>query len=301
MKEQTRKPRFKRVKPPAFVLMERDRRIIELVHEYRLLSSSQITALIGEGSLQQILRRLQLLYHGRFLDRPRTQVIDIIRDPGSKPIVYALGSAGAKLLGTRQPKVPKLQFLNHALAVSGVLVSFAASCRRHGSVRVIPWSEILATKAPEATRKKRLPESWAARVPRYGRLGVTPDAIFGLHYLDRPEGSNRAYFFLEVDRGTMPVVRRSLVESSVYRKLLAYHATATEELHTKNLGIRSFRVLTVTKSPERKRIPSLLDAANKLPSLQGLFLFTDEASLLAEDALTHGWLSGRRETVSLLL
>ncbi len=299
MKEPKRKPRFKRVKPPTFVLTERDHKIIEFVHEYRLLSSNQITALLGEGSSQQIIRRLQILYHARFLDRPRTQIIDIVRDPGSKPMVYALGRAGAKLLETRPPKIPKLQFLNHALAVSGVLVAFAASCRKHGNVRLIPWSEILETKAPEATRRKRLPDSWAARVPRYGRVGVTPDSIFGLHYLDMPEGSNRAYFFLEVDRGTMPVVRRSLAETSVYRKLLAYHATATEELHTKCLGIKSFRVLTVTKSPERKRLGSLLAATGKLPSLQGLFLFTDEASLVADDALTHAWMNGRREEVQL--
>jgi hypothetical protein len=207
-KEQKRRPRFRRVRPRPFVLTERDRRIVELVHEYRLLSSLQIAALLGDGSQQQLLRRLQLLYHGRFLDRPRTQVIDIVHNPGSRPMAYALGSAGASLLGVRPPKIPKLQYLNHALSVSGVLVAFTVSCRKHGDVRIIPWSEILETKVPEATRKKRSPDSWGVRVPNYGRVGVTPDAIFGLHYLDRPEGANKVYFFLEVDRGTMPIVRR---------------------------------------------------------------------------------------------
>jgi hypothetical protein len=34
-------------------------------------------------------------------------------------------------------------------------------------------------------------------------------------------------------------------------------------------------------------------------SLQGLFLFTDEASLLAGDALTHEWVNGRGERLAL--
>ena len=69
---------------------------------------------------------------------------------------------------------------------------------------------------------------------------MTPDAIFGLHYLHKPEGANRAYFFLEVDRGTMPVVRRSLKETSIYRKLLAYHATAANELQVQHFGFKAF-------------------------------------------------------------
>jgi hypothetical protein len=63
--------------------------------------------------------------------------------------------------------------------------------------------------------------------------------------------------------------------------------------------MRAFRVLTVTKSPERKRIVSLVAAAGKLPSLQGLFLFTDEKSLLVGDALMHQWTTGRGERVKL--
>lgn len=293
-----RLPRFRRVKPRPFVLTARDREVLDLVNEHRLLTSAQIAALLGETSTH-LLRRLQLLYHARFLDRPRTQIEDLIRNPGSRPMIYALGSAGAELLGVKVPKVPKLQFLDHALAVSAVIVAFTLACRAKGTVRVIPWSEILESKVPEETRRKRTPDSWQVRLPGQGPLGVAPDAIFGLHYLDRPDGANRAYFFLEVDRGTMPVVRRSLKESSVYRKLLAYHATATSEIQVRHFGFKAFRVLTVTKSPDRKRLKSLLEAAGMLPSLQGIFLFCDEASLLAGDALAQEWVNGRGEGVVL--
>jgi hypothetical protein len=293
-----RLPRFRRVKPRPFVLTARDREILGLVHEHRLLTSAQISALLGETSTH-LLRRLQLLYHARFLDRPRTQIEDLIRNPGSRPMIYALGSAGAELLGVKVPKVPKLQFLDHALSVSAAIVAFTLACRAKGTVRVIPWSEILESKVPEETRRKRTPDSWQVRLPGHGPLGVAPDAIFGLHYLDRPEGANRAYFFLEVDRGTMPVVRRSLKETSVYRKLLAYHATATGEIQVHHFGFKAFRVLTVTKSPDRKRLKSLLEAAGMLPSLQGIFLFTDETSLLAGNAVEHCWTNGKGQELTL--
>lgn len=293
-----RLPRFRRVKPRAFILTPRDRQIIELVEEHRVLSSVQIASLLDDPS-PHVLRRLQLLYHARFLERPRTQIEDLVRQPGSRPMAYALGSAGASLLGVPTPKIPGLQYLDHALSVSAVLVALAVSCRRHGSVRFVPWREILEEKVPEETRRSRTPDTWRVRVGTGETIGVTPDAIFGLHFLDRPEGANRAYFFLEVDRGTMPVVRRSLKETSIYRKLQAYHATAATGLHTRHLGFKAFRVLTVTRSPERKRLASMVEAAKLLPGLQGLFLFTDEASLLAGDALGHEWVNGRGEGTGL--
>ncbi len=292
-----RLPRFKRVKPPPFVLTERDRRIVELVHEYRLLSSDQVIALLGDGSAQQILRRLQLLYHGRFLERPRSQIADFLRAPGSRPMVYALGSAGAALLGVKIPKQIGLEFIDHTLAVSSVLVSFTLACRERRDIRVIPWREILEEKVLEETRRKKQPDSWRVRLPGGATVGVTPDAIFGLHYLTKPEGANRSWFFLEVDRGTMPVVRRRLTETSVYRKILAYHATAAEGLQTELFGMKTFRVLTVTTG--EKRLASLVEAAKKLPSLHGMFLFAEEEILSAADAVACSWRNGRDETVNL--
>jgi len=294
-----RRPRFRRVKPRPFVLTPRDRRIVELVAEYRILSSEQIVALVGEGSSQVILRRLSLLFHGRYLERPRSQIEDLLRFTGSRPIAYALGTAGATLLGLKPPKPVKLPFVDHTLGVSSVLVAFTLSCREHGNVRVIPWREILAEKVPEERRRKKEPDAWKVRLSDGGAVGVKPDAIFGLHYLDKSEGANRAYFFLEVDRGTMPVMRAGLSQTSVYRKLLAYHATAAAGLQTSLFGIKNFRVLTVTRSPEKRRLASLVDAAGKLPSLQGLFLFGEEKTLLGGDVLTSEWISGKKESVVL--
>jgi hypothetical protein len=87
-----RRPRYRRVAPserPSFRLQARDREIISLVHDYRLIPSGHIQQLV-EGSDQRILRRLQALFHTRYLDR-------ISRGHNAEPL-YALDDAGADLL-----------------------------------------------------------------------------------------------------------------------------------------------------------------------------------------------------------
>jgi hypothetical protein len=101
-------------------------------------------------------------------------------------------------------------------------------------------------QAPEGTRRRRNPFGWQVVVHHNGEnhtVGVIPDKIFGLHFMDKPEGRNKAYFFLEIDRGTMPVFRKSLhhKQSSFFAKLLAYYQTWQQDLHTKHYGFNRTR------------------------------------------------------------
>src|ERR1022692_3204347 len=94
---ESRLPRFKRTSAvEAMELTERDREIIRLVRRFRFVRSSHICSLIP-GSQQQLLRRLKLLYHHGFLERPRAQ-IDYYQKGGSHHMVYGLGSKGAAFL-----------------------------------------------------------------------------------------------------------------------------------------------------------------------------------------------------------
>src|SRR5258708_2434392 len=93
----SRLPRFKRVSPVAPIqLTERERDIIRLVHRHRFLRSRQIVSLMG-GSEQQVVRRLQILFHHGYLERPRAQ-IQYYERGGSRAIAYGLGSKGGVLL-----------------------------------------------------------------------------------------------------------------------------------------------------------------------------------------------------------
>ncbi len=230
--------------------------------------------------------------------------IDFYSRVGSKPMVYALGNKGADLLAELY-HVPRGKFdLDHTLLVADFMVAIEASCRPAGTVKMIRSSEILE-QALEVTRRRRAPLKWNVTCTHRGQaltLGVIPDKMFGLHFTDRPEGKNKAYFFLEADRATMPVFRSDLRQTSFYRKMLAYHETWKQAIHTKVYGFKNFRVLSVTSSPQR--VQNLIEANKQLNDGQGsrMFLFADEKALQATgDPLALSWLNGRdAERVRLL-
>jgi Replication-relaxation len=255
-----------------------------------------------DGSPQAILRRLNLLYHHGFLDR--------LKEHSPSPMVYALGNKGAKVLerlfGISQGKIdwtvknneidPVSLFRNHTLLVADFMVRLEAACKKRGDVKIIRPEEIVE-HSPEETKERQNPLGWSVTVYREGEkinLGVVPDKIFGLHVLSRPEGRNKAYFFLEADRGTMPVMRKGLKQTSFFRKFLAYHETWQQELHTKLFNIKNFRVLTVTSTPER--IKNMIAANREINNGEGsnLFLFTSqEAMETCENTFALQWRNGR--------
>jgi hypothetical protein len=235
---------------------------------------------------------LQRLYHHGYLERPRAQ-IDYYYQGGSRSIVYGLGHVGAALL-KRELNLPfhrldwsaknqelKRLFLEHALLTADVMVAFELACRQHGDMRLISADEISLSAE---TRQKREPFHWHVIAKHQLNLNAQPDRVFALEFPDR----SRAYFFLEADRATMPVIRTDFEKSSFYRKLLAYEATWTQNVHRSRFGFNRFRVLTVTTSAER--VKHLIEACRQLERGQGLFLFTDLASLMAHgDILTLPW------------
>ena len=307
---QTRRPRFERAPMRRMVLTPRDLDILRAVYRHRLLRSTQLIVLL-DGSRQAMLRRLQLLFHHGYLDRPQMQLDWYVR--GSEPLVYALGNRGAEVLeteselrrggvrwDTKNRNVSRV-FLHHTLAVAEVMVAFEVACRSRESVQFIRPEEVLAA-APVETRCLRLPFRWQVEVRVEGkphRLGVEPDRVFGLRFEDKPENRRHAFFFLEADRGTMPVRREGLAQTSFLRKLICYQEAWRQGIHRKHLGIPNFRVLTVTAS--RERVGHLVEACRSLPGGRSrLFLFTDQGALGREDILTHAWMNGRGEVVPLL-
>jgi hypothetical protein len=291
---QSRLPRFKRTSIVVpMQLTERDRDIIRLIHRHRFLRSHQIIALLG-GSSQQLSRRLKLLYHHGYLERPRAQ-IQYYERGGSKSIAYGLGNKGGALLkqelgiavhpdswGEKNHVIGRV-YLEHALFVADVMASFELACRKRGDVQLL-YEDQLGLPVEKQSFQ------WHVKMQNGLKLGVIPDRVFALEYLDQNGQVQRAYFFLEADRGTMPVVRRTLAQTSFRRKLLAYEATWTQKIHQRNLGIHRFRVLAVTTSVAR--VKSLVDACSQLKRGHGLFLFAGR-EILSGDMFSPVWQTGR--------
>ena len=276
-----RHPRFRRAEKFApMKLTSRDAKILRMVNRHRFLRSHQIADLVG-GSRQQILRRLQRLYHNGYVERPACQ-LDYYQQPGSRSIAYGLGSRGAahlrrvdhspfsRLDWTPRNRSVKRLFLEHALMVSDIMVALEIACRKRGNVRLLIEDEI---PLPATTRTKRAPFQWTVSGSGKEKLGVIPDRVFTLEHRENGE---RILCFLEADRGTMPVERTNNDASSIMRKLQAYALTWKAGIHRSRFGTSRIRVLTVTSS--ESRCQNIRCAASAVSGGRGIFLQTDITS-----------------------
>lgn len=298
-----RQPRFRRAE--NFTPMEltaRDAEILRVVNRHRFLRSHQIADLVT-GSRQQVLRRLQKLYHHGYVERPTCQ-LDYYQRAGSRSIAYGLASRGAahlrrtdnisfsRLDWTSRNRAVKRLFLEHALMVSDFMVSLEIACRKRDDVRLLIEDEI---PLPAATHKERDPFHWTVAVSGKEKLRVIPDRVFALEFADERE---RILCFLEADRGTMPIHRLRHDASSFERKFAAYEAAWTQGIPRSRFGYSRVRVLTVTNSQER--VSNLCKSGAGFRRGRGIFLFAYADSLLTStDLLDFRWQTIENDAKSL--
>jgi DNA-binding Lrp family transcriptional regulator len=303
-----RRPRFRRAsEPPAFRLTDDDIEIVRQLARHRFLRSSHVAALVGR-SLDRTNDRLLRLFHAGYLDRPRAQ-LDYYPNSGSAPMVYALADRGARLLierdgvafanveWSRKNREAGRPFIEHQLETIDFYVALQCATRDRPGVRIIHAAE-LAAKIVDQTINPHNPFSLRARLTHNGILrdiAVVPDLAFGLAL---PDGSRRC-FMVEIDRGTMPVVRTDYAQTSFERKMRGYLAAYAAKQHEKKFGWKAFRVLTITTDDTRKR--SMVEALAKIrvPHSPGptLFWFLTHPELAAFDPLAQPWQDGTGRNV----
>ena len=294
-----RLPRFRRAREEirAFKLTLRDLEIMREVARHRFLTSSQICVLVA-GASAQILRRLQLLYHSGYLDRPMCQ-LDYFGKGGSRPMVYGLGSRGAGTLrqkydlpfarmdwDTKNKNAGRV-FLEHALMTADALIAFELACNATGGrMRFHSVESLVSEQAAKGLRHEQL-QRW--RVVMNGKQqSLIPDAVFMLEDADPAGGTNRRLCFVEADRGTMPLVRSRGAASCVERKLRLYAQLWKQGRFTEKLGVNRVQVFIITQSAVR--VANTLEAFAELPIGRGLFQFGDIETLSrAESALNYPW------------
>ena len=241
-----RRPHFTRRDPPPVSLTDDDIAMIRFIAEGRLRRMTDICKFMSHRPAKKIVERVGVLFHNAYVDRPSAQR-DYYRANARRPAyIYALGNRGKELLaeldGVEPPKTDLTRanreigrpFIHHRLLIADVLTAFKfATQARSGLVRFIEPAEILA-RAPEATRHLDNPWKWKAKVPTPGGAmidaALVPDAIFGLDFVAERK---RFYFMLEADRATMPIWRSNLLQTSMYRKFLTYHAGHKAGFHTR--------------------------------------------------------------------
>lgn len=289
-----RKPRFQRVADaPSLVLTSRDLEIFKVVGRHRFIQSHHLLRLFP-GSRQHLIRRLGKLFHAGFLARPHAQLW--ISDKIAPSLACCLTLQGRNLLRERSslpvPSVPRLRAtaaalsLAHSLRLTDVLVALEASAaQRNISFQwPVEWPSMVVEENRRAHQLQ-----WSVTLQRDQstfRTLLIPDGAFSLQ---ASRGETR-YFVLEVDRGTMPVSRRKLVQSSFQRKIMAYQETRRQGVLWKKFQAPAFRVLVVAESRRRLAALQLATASSFKRGESTMFLFAVAAELLAQPvALTHVW------------
>lgn len=305
----TRRARFQRQDPPPLRLTSDDLAILRHVAEHRFLRSTHLTALLNRPA-KKIVERLSALYHNAYLDRPRAQ-LDYYATAGSTPFVYALGNKGADVLAgldgrpranidwtTKNRSAGRL-FIDHTLMIANLMIALELATRRRSDVRLIGPRE-LHSLLPASARTAPHPWTLTAKIKYKGKTveaKVIPDKVFGLEFRDT---GKRCYFFVEADRGTMPIRRTHPRQTSFEHKLRTYLAAHAAHVHRDRLALANFRVLTITTS--RARAMTMIGALKEIAQGKGFnqFLFTDKATLTSSpDVLTLDWITGKGGTVRL--
>lgn len=234
--------------------------------------------------------------------------------------MFALSPAGAALLveAKRAKDIDELDwakknkdagrvFIRHTLAEADFSTCLARAARLYPDHKILQHDALIAT-LPDDTRARLKPWSWGPVTlpPAYAVSGnaatfsIVPDCPFRV---DLPDQTRRA-FLVEIDRATMPVYRKNLYQTSLYKKWLGYHFGHRLKLHKTLFGWAGVRFLIVTTTPAR--VATALKIIKAMPDLYRddhgeHFWFTDMASLIAApDILTHPWQCADGKTKTIL-
>jgi hypothetical protein len=239
------------------VLTDRDLTIFKAIQKHGPLPTHYLFEFTRHlaRDLTGFKKRLKALTDDGYLDRPFTI---------NHPRVH-----NDFKIYTLKPKAREI------LAQAGVLYRFATPCgggHQHAfmasivtanieiaayPLKFISQEQILA-KAPEETRNARKPLSLPTTISYAFRRGneparsqtsdrpTEPDQLFGINY-----GNGAAFFALEADRGTEPIIRHSLKGNSILRKLLAYQNLLAAGQHKKRWGVPNLYPMFVTTADAR--------------------------------------------------
>ena len=130
--------------------------------------------------------------------------------------------------------------MEHTLRINDFRIAVVMAAEAQGST-VSEWADETTLKSMQI--QVRNPENTIVSLP------FRPDGFFSLKMKD-----GAAYFFVEIDRGTMPARR-------FQDKVRAYRGCRQSGTSHRHFGTRNFRVLTVTWG--KKRLNNLVKATEE--------------------------------------
>jgi len=272
----TRTRRFRRepkTVPPISLWRERDDAILEALALHRFATSDDLHRLVG-GSKQGLSRRLQQLYHHSYLDRPPRQLA--LWSNGSRPMIYALGDEGAKLLrgkgteivGEHRPRYwyrknldVSSSHIHHTSTITSFYSALKTACdRKRVELAWTPEGEALQDSVTLTGKKKK-------------RGSINPDGFLHVRWKIPGKKRNR-WAFVEIDTGTEPNSRQSAYGTDIETKMRSFWQWGfVNKSYKEKLSIPGFVVLFATTAGPR-RVDNILATAKKIdPKGKGPSMF----------------------------
>jgi hypothetical protein len=223
--------------PSRIVLQQRDIEIIKFLYSCRILTRQQIQELFRINSTRRVNQRLRKLYDNKYVSR---DFLPTVR--GSAKAIYYLGPRGAlivadelgidlNLVNRKRKSTSKLQelFLNHVLGLNDIRIAFYLGLDLHPGLALERW-----INDNDCHQQYRVAVGGKNVIRQF-----RPDGYFRILY----KGTLYS-FFLEYDRSTMTLGRFT-------GKVYSYLDFSSLGYYQKRFGVKYFRVLVVTKTPER--------------------------------------------------
>jgi hypothetical protein len=275
----------------ALTLRDRDLQILHLIFEHRFLDMELLSAFVttdAEGESQApgadgkrrprkygfgekaLYKRLRQLTEAKYLHPHQAMARPIGRGFGGARIAYGLGRKSVEIVAETEgldiPQVReiveankvKAPFIQHALSIARFRVILELACQQSdGKVRLMFWEQ------------GNILQDWIWGADWEGeerKFSVYPDAFFAVEVV----GKGRAHYFLEMDMGTMPIVRSG--DTSDIRKKIygfAYYRKANRQaIRYQYRCLPDGRVIGVGLRPEGMEA----DAEGKIKSFRVLFV-----------------------------
>jgi hypothetical protein len=142
-----------------------------------------------------------------------------LADRGARLLIQRDGVDFANVEWSRKNRSAGRPFIEHQLETVDFYVALQRACAQRRNVQLIHPDELVAS-FPDQSFNGRNPFTLHVKISHGGivhEIGVVPDLVFGLLF---PDGSRRC-FVVEIDRGTMPIARHDIRQTSLSERCAA--------------------------------------------------------------------------------
>lgn len=260
----------KRKPLPKVLITDRDTELFEALHNYGVMTRTNIQDCFVWDCVSDVNRRLRKLFDAGYLNRQY-----LPRKFGPTPVVYSLGSEAVRVLEGR-PKISKHglmrrfhrfrnlsdSLLPHELLITDFAALLKSSLRRYPGCQISDW------KNDDDILEK------CNMVSDGGDLLLKPDA-YGSYHLHKVLYN----FFLEADLGTESMSR-------IQKKVELYRSFKASGLYMSRFGRQAFRLFIVTTSTPRAK-----NISQVIPQVHDLKIFVGDINSIRIDPLfAPAWL-----------